>query len=36
VSNTGAVMIAAGSTLTDAQILGMNFLVQGVQGSLPK
>ena len=36
VSNTGAVMIAAGSALTDAQILGMNFLVQGVQGSLPK
>ena len=35
-SNTGAVMIAAGSALTDAQILGMNFLVQGVQGSLPK
>jgi basic membrane protein A len=36
VSNTGAVVIAAGSALTDAQILGMNFLVQGVQGSLPK
>lgn len=35
-SNTGAVVIAAGSTLSDAQILGMNFLVQGVQGSLPK
>ena len=35
-SNTGAVLIAAGSALTDAQILGMNFLVQGVQGSLPK
>ena len=35
-SNTGTVMIAAGSALTDAQILGMNFLVQGVQGSLPK
>ena len=35
-SNTGAVVIAAGSALSDAQILGMNFLVQGVQGSLPK
>jgi basic membrane protein A len=35
-SNTGAVVIAAGSAMTDAQILGMNFLVQGVQGSLPK
>ena len=35
-SNTGAPVIAAGTTLSDAQILGMNFLVQGVQGSLPK
>jgi basic membrane protein A len=35
-SNTGAEMIAPGSGLSDAQILGMNFLVQGVQGSLPK
>ena len=35
-SNTGAMVIAAGTALTDAQILGMNFLVQGVQGSLPK
>jgi basic membrane protein A len=35
-SNTGAVVIATGSAMTDAQILGMNFLVQGVQGSLPK
>ena len=35
-NNTGALVIAAGSALTDAQILGMNFLVQGVQGSLPK
>ena len=32
----GVFGIAAGSALTDAQILGMNFLVQGVQGSLPK
>jgi simple sugar transport system substrate-binding protein len=35
-SNTGAVVIPTGSALSDAQILGMNFLVQGVQGSLPK
>ena len=35
-SNTGAPVIAAGTALTDAQILGMSFLVQGVQGSLPK
>lgn len=35
-SNTGAPVIAAGTALTDAQILSMNFLVQGVQGSLPK
>ena len=35
-NNSGAVVIAAGTALTDAQILGMNFLVQGVQGSLPK
>ncbi len=35
-SNTGAPVVAAGTALTDAQILSMNFLVQGVQGSLPK
>ncbi len=35
-SNTGATVIAAGKALSDAQILSMNFLVQGVQGSLPK
>ena len=35
-SNSGAPVIAAGTTLSDAQILSMNFLVQGVQGSLPK
>jgi basic membrane protein A len=35
-SNTGAVVIASGSALSDLQILSMNFLVQGVQGSLPK
>jgi len=33
--NTGRVVIAARSALSDAQILGMNYLVQGVQGSLP-
>ncbi len=33
--NTGRVVIAARSALSDAQILGMNFLVQGVQGRLP-
>ena len=31
--NQGAVMVAAGSTLADAQILQMNWLVQGVQGT---
>jgi simple sugar transport system substrate-binding protein len=35
-SNSGAPVIAAGTALSDTQILGMNFLVQGVQGSLPK
>jgi simple sugar transport system substrate-binding protein len=35
-SNSGSPVIAAGATLSDAQILNMNFLVQGVQGSLPK
>ncbi len=34
--NQGEVFIAAGSALSDAQILGMNRLVQGVQGSLPR
>ena len=33
--NTGRLVIAARSALIDAQILGMNYLVQGVQGSLP-
>ncbi len=33
---TGAVLIPAGSALTDAQILTMNVLVQGVQGGLPR
>ena len=33
--NTGREVIAAGARLSDAQILDMNWLVQGVQGSLP-
>jgi len=35
-SNSGVPVIAAGTALSDVQILGMKFLVQGVQGSLPK
>ena len=35
-TSSGAVAIAAQTQLTDAQILTMNYLVQGVQGSLPK
>lgn len=34
--NTGRIVIAAGTTLDDRQILGMNWLVQGVLGSLPR
>lgn len=34
--NDGREVLAAGQTLSDAQILGMNFLVQGVQGKLGK
>lgn len=34
--NEGHEVLAAGKTLTDAQILTMNFLVQGVQGKLNK
>ncbi len=33
--NEGRQVIAAGQSLNDAQILGMNWLVQGVQGKLP-
>jgi simple sugar transport system substrate-binding protein len=33
---SGAVLIPAGSALTDAQILSMNVLVQGVLGGLPR
>jgi len=32
--NTGRAVVAQGSALTDEQILGMNFLVSGVQGKL--
>lgn len=32
--NEGHEVLAAGKTFTDAQILGMNFLLQGVQGKL--
>ncbi len=34
--NEGREVLAAGKTLSDEQILGMNFLVQGVQGKLVK
>ena len=34
--NKGQVVIPAGTSLADAQILEMNYLVQGVQGSLPR
>ena len=33
--NEGHEVIAKGQSLSDAQILGMNWLVQGVQGKLP-
>jgi simple sugar transport system substrate-binding protein len=33
--NQDQVILAKGQTLTDAQIMNMKFLVQGVQGSLP-
>ena len=33
--NTGRVVIARGQTLSDAQILQMNWLAEGVQGQLP-
>jgi basic membrane protein A len=34
--NTGKTIVAKGKALTDAQILAMNFLVSGVQGTLPR
>ena len=33
-TNTGALAIAAGTALLDSQIMRMNFLVEGVQGTL--
>ena len=33
-TEAGHEVLAAGKTLSDEQILGMNFLVQGVQGTL--
>jgi basic membrane protein A len=34
--NAGKVVIASGQRLTDAQILEMNWLAEGVQGSLTR
>lgn len=34
--NEGHVVIAGGQTLSDAQILGMNWLVEGVQGKISR
>jgi basic membrane protein A len=34
--NKGKLVVAKGKALSDQQILGMNFLVEGVQGSLPR
>jgi simple sugar transport system substrate-binding protein len=34
--NEGHVVIASGQTLSDAQILGMNWLVEGVQGKISR
>jgi basic membrane protein A and related proteins len=34
--NQGKLVVAKGHSLTDPQILGMNYLVEGVQGSIPK
>ncbi len=34
--NQGQIVIGAGTALTDTQILGMNWLVEGVQGKLNK
>jgi len=33
---SGKVVVASGETLSDQKLLGLNFYVQGVQGSLPK
>ena len=34
--NTGKLVVARGKSLSDQQILGMDFLVEGVQGTLPR
>jgi basic membrane protein A len=34
--NAGQVVLAAGQALGDAQILGMNWLVEGVAGGRPR
>ncbi|WP_303851245.1 BMP family ABC transporter substrate-binding protein [Seleniivibrio woodruffii] len=34
--NTGKVVVEAGKSLTDDEKLSMNFLVEGVQGTIPK
>ena len=34
--NQGKLVVAKGKSLTDPQILNMNFLVEGVQGTLPR
>jgi simple sugar transport system substrate-binding protein len=34
--NHGKLVVAKGHSLTDPQILGMNYLVEGVQGELPR
>jgi simple sugar transport system substrate-binding protein len=36
VDQTGAVKVAAGQSLSDAELLRLNWFVQGVDGSLPK
>ena len=35
-TNEGRVAVAAGAALNDAEILGMNWLVDGVQGKIAK
>jgi basic membrane protein A and related proteins len=34
--NHGKLVVAKGHSLSDPQILSMNYLVEGVQGSIPK
>ena len=36
VDQSGAVKVAAGKSLSDAELLRLNWFVQGVDGSLPK